>query len=380
LVTIRYFQGRGDELTTMLQQLVASPELSEPDDAFLGALATAASMSGDTWTAASALSKLRRPSLATLRHNSVWLVTLFGAILAADLLKDTEVAEEAYSLLLPHAELPCTASFAITCMGSTHYPLGVAASTNGRWEQAVEHFEQAIVANQALGHRPARVLSEAALARACAQIGDQPRSERHLARAEAEAIGLGMTAWLATWRSTARPFAPRIDCARDGQRWVVTSLDRRATVDDSLGMQYLAQLLNHPGTEIAALELANRHPGGGPPEGTHELLDAEARRAYRTRAAELEERLERADIHGDAQASEAARTELDWLLAELGRASGLGGRDRGFTHDAERARTAVQKAIRRALARISSADPTVGAVLTDTVTTGHHCVYRPVVS
>jgi hypothetical protein len=109
----------------------------------------------------------------------------------------------------------------------------------------------------------------------------------------------------------------------------------------------------------------------------HELIDAAARRAYQTRVTELEERLAQADRHGDPDASEAARTELDWLLAELARATGLGGRDRGFTHDAERARTAVQKAIRRALGRISSADPTIGALLADTVITGHHCVYRP---
>jgi hypothetical protein len=378
LVTIGYFRGRGNELTAMLQQLVASPELSEPNDAFLGALATGASMAGDTWTAASALSRLRRPSLATLRHNSIWLVTLFGAVLAADLLHDTDVADEAYELLLPHAELPCAASFAVTCMGSTHYPLGVAASTSGRWRLAVEHFEQAVVANERLGHRPARVVAEAALALALDRVGDSSAAHRRLDRARSEATQLGMTPWLATWVTPEEPSAPPVECTRDGSRWVVTSSDRRVTVGDSLGMRYLAELVTHPGAEIPALELASGHPAGGFPDSTHDLLDEDARRAYRVRIAELEARLERADSHGDPTASEAARTELDWLLAEVGRATGLGRRDRGFAHEAERARTAVQKAIRRALGRISSADPTIGAALAGTVTTGHRCVYRPV--
>jgi tetratricopeptide (TPR) repeat protein len=377
LVTIRYFQGRGHELMPMLQELVASPDLSEPNDAFLGALATAASMTGDTWTAATALSRLRRPSLATLRHNSLWLVTLFGAVLAADLLQDTDIADEAYELLLPHAELPTAASFAITCMGSTHYPLGVAASTSGRWEQAVEHFAQAITANQALGHRPARVLSEAALARALVRVHDHPGADRHLRRARAEATELGMTPWLAEWGRSDTATAPLVECARDGERWVLTTPGHRVRLDDSLGMQYLAELVTHPDTEITALELTNRQAGSVAPDSTHQLLDAQARQAYRARVAELEERLELADLEGDPVASEAARTELDWLVAELGRATGLAGRDRGFPHDAERARTSVQKAIRRALARISTADATIGALLTNAITTGYRCSYRP---
>jgi hypothetical protein len=121
LVTIRFFQGRGEELLPMLQELVASPELREQNDAFLGALATAASMAGDSWTATSALRRLCHPNLAALRHNSIWLVTVFGAVLAAQLLGDRDVAAEAYELLVPFAGLPVTGSLAITCMGSAHY-------------------------------------------------------------------------------------------------------------------------------------------------------------------------------------------------------------------------------------------------------------------
>ena len=221
LVTIRFFQGKGEELLPMLQELVASPELSEPNDAFLGALATAASMTGDSWTATSALRRLRRPNLAALRHNSLWLVTVFGAVLAARLLEDKDVAAEAYELLLPFAELPVTASFAITCMGSAQYPLAVAAATLERWDVAVNHFRQAMAANEALGHRPAHVLSEAGLGEALAVTGEAAESARCIARAQAAATALGMDAWCARWRQSAAPAQPdaKAQCVRHGAMW-----------------------------------------------------------------------------------------------------------------------------------------------------------------
>ena len=131
-----------------------------------------APMTGDSWTATSALRRLRRPNLAALRHNSLWLVTVFGAVLAARLLGDRDVAAEAYELLVPFAELPVTGSFAITCLGSAHYPLAVAAATLEQWDVAVDHFRRSMIANEALGHRPAHVLSEAGLGEALAVTGE----------------------------------------------------------------------------------------------------------------------------------------------------------------------------------------------------------------
>src|SRR5207342_3463219 len=106
---------------------------------------------------------------------------------------------EAYELLLPFAELPVTASFAITCMGSAHYPLAVAAATLERWDVAVDHFRQSMTANEALGHRPAHVLSEAALGEALAVTGEATESARCIARAQAAAMALGMDAWCTRW-------------------------------------------------------------------------------------------------------------------------------------------------------------------------------------
>ena len=381
LVTIRFFQGRGEELLPMLQQLVASPELREQNDAFSGALATAASMAGDSWTARSALRRLCHPNLAALRHNSIWLVTVYGAVLAARLLGDKDVAAEAYELLVPFAELPVTASFAITCMGSAHYPLAVAAATLERWDAAVDHFRQSMAANEALGHRPAHVLSEAGLGEALAVTGEAAEAARCIARAQAAATALGMDAWSAQWRQSAPPEQPdeKAQCVRYGAMWLLTAAGRRATIGDSLGVRYLATLLGNPGAEISVLDLAQQQPPGrtAADSADQELLDEDARRAYRHRITELQQQIDEAESGSDPIRAEAARSELDWLLTELGHATGLAGRSRTFPTDAERARSSVQKAIRRALVRIGRADPEIRAYLEATIVTGIRCSYRP---
>jgi hypothetical protein len=108
-----------------------------------------------------------------------------------------------------------------------------------------------------------------------------------------------------------------------------------------------------------------------------ELLDEDARRAYRQRITELQQQIDEAESQSNPVGAEAARSELDWLLTELGHATGLAGRSRAFPTDAERARSSVQKAIRRALIRIGAADPEIRAHLEATIVTGIRCSYRP---
>jgi hypothetical protein len=64
-------------------------------------------------------------------------------------------------------------------------------------------------------------------------------------------------------------------------------------------------------------------------------------------------------------------------MERLAGAVGLGQRPRSFPNDAERARVAVGKAIRRALARIAAADEVIGEHLRQTIRTGTRCSYWP---
>ena len=187
-----------------------------------------------------------------------------------------------------------------------------------------------------------------------------------------------MDAWCARWRQLAQP-AGQAQCVRSGAMWLLSAAGRTVTLGDSLGVRYLATLLRNPGTEISVLELVQRQPldrtAADPAE--QELLDEDARRAYRQRITELQQQIDEAESDSDLIRAEAARSELDWLLAELEHATGLAGRSRAFPTDAERARSSVQKAIRRVLIRIGTADPEIGAYLEATIITGIRCSYRP---
>jgi hypothetical protein len=163
---------------------------------------------------------------------------------------------------------------------------------------------------------------------------------------------------------------------RDGPRWLVAIDNRRARVADLVGMGYLAELLTHPGQEIPALALTS---GGSAPRDPvhHELLDDTARTAYAGRVRELRADLDEAEANNDIARRELLQGELDALVDQLEVATGFGGRPRAFTDSTERARTAVSKAIKRAIDAIDDASPVIAEVLRKTVSTGATCLYRP---
>jgi hypothetical protein len=75
---------------------------------------------------------------------------------------------------------------------------------------------------------------------------------------------------------------------------------------------------------------------------------------------------------------ERARLEREFLIAELTRAAGLGGRRRRMGDDVERARTAVTARIRDTIRRIERADPVLADHFRRFVRTGTFCSYDPV--
>ena len=83
---------------------------------------------------------------------------------------------------------------------------------------------------------------------------------------------------------------------------------------DSKGLRDLHALLASPGTAVAALDLATAAGGQRPgasagPDGLHapsdtgEVIDAQARAAYRQRLSELEEAAAEADAAADIERS-----------------------------------------------------------------------------
>jgi len=163
---------------------------------------------------------------------------------------------------------------------------------------------------------------------------------------------------------------------RNGDVWAVAFAGRQTQIRDSRGMRDLARLLTQPGRPVAALDLAA--PAGSPSQGSlGEVIDAQARAAYRVRLAELESELGAADAAGDIGRSARMQAERDALIEQLSAAYGIGGRARRTGGSAERARTAVTGRIRDAIRRLEAASPELGRHLSRAVRTGAFCVYDP---
>jgi hypothetical protein len=144
-------------------------------------------------------------------------------------------------------------------------------------------------------------------------------------------------------------------------------------VPDLVGMRYLAQLVDHPGVEMTAADLAgvDIHLTAQP------MIDPAARAAYRRRAQELRADLTEAEANADLVRAERLRIECDALADELSATAAIGGRVRAFAGPAERPRAAVRKALVRAIDEIAAADPALGEHLRRAVTTGATCCYDP---
>jgi hypothetical protein len=391
LVAIRWYLGRIGELAPMLGEFAGTPGRGPTDTFFLSAVAMAAAAAGDEWRARGALARLRGLGLAELPRCGTWLATLHATVEAAFLLHDRATAGQVYDLLMPYASRAVTVGLGTACFGSVEYALGVAALTGGNPDRAVAHLSAAVAANLALGHLPATALTRVRLAEALdsrAHPADtaQARRERQIVaqnRGAVAAPGGGRADGRGTTgRTSGRPAT----CRLRGQTWEITLDNATTRIGHSRGIQYLAVLIANPGQEIRAMELAagpgRHHPGDaswhdrvtGPAQP---ILDDVARREYRGRTARLREQIEACESRGDLTRAGHLRGELDWILAELAAATGLGGRPRTFATDDERARIAVGKAIRRTLDHIARADRALGEHLRDAVRTGSRCSYRP---
>jgi hypothetical protein len=104
-------------------------------------------------------------------------------------------------------------------------------------------------------------------------------------------------------------------------------------------------------------------------------IDDTAKRAYRRRLNDLEERIDRAVLDGHDPA--ALVDERDALVAELARSLGLHGRARLVDADAEKARVNVTKAIATVLKALDAAHPPLAAHLRSAIRTGSSCAYLP---
>jgi tetratricopeptide (TPR) repeat protein len=319
-------------------------------------------------------------SAADFPPPSRWLFLWLVVELAYGL-GELDAARSVHDELLRYADRFVVAAGAVLCGGAASRLLGLCALTLGQPDEAVGWLRQAVASNRRVGAAPFVARAQAELATALRrrnQAGDAEEARRLLAEAAEAAAELGMAglagdiAALQAEDAEAGPDRPRL--RRDGQDWLLSMSGRSTRLRHSKGLAQLAMLLANPGREVSAVELAGGIPAPAAPDP---VLDEPARRAYRQRLAELDAALEGAAARGDTKAAGRLEAERAALVAELKRASGLGGRRRGFSDEAERARVNVTRTIRQALNQILAADPEAGRLLMRSVRTGIRCVYRP---
>jgi hypothetical protein len=381
LVAIRTFQGREAELADLAASIATSPTLIERECAFGFAAALFALRAGHPQQAQALLERLRRDGLSALPPSSSWLLAMLAVVELASALQESSIAQAAYDILLPYAELPIMASLAVVCFGSVHRALGIAALTYRKLDLAIAHLRAAVTASTRLGHRPAALQARAELGLAHLQrggAGDLQQGRALLQEAMADAEALGMSGLVARWQD-ALALAGKEETGVAGESpcvsvtpaphggWRVALGPHVATTPDLVGIHYLARLVATPNQDIPALTLVIDQRTLPTMPGRQAVLDACAMTALRTRIRELRAQPVRS---GDEQ------EELEALTHELALDSGLGGRSRTFADIPERSRTAVRKALKRAIEQITAANPIIGQHLVEHIETGAVCCYR----
>jgi non-specific serine/threonine protein kinase len=172
--------------------------------------------------------------------------------------------------------------------------------------------------------------------------------------------------------------------------WIIRYQGHGALPKSTRGLHYLAVLLRNPGREFHVRELlaspmavptpasvsGNEHVTGVLYAGVP-VLDAQAKAEYECRINDLRQDLNQAERFNDLQRKTEAQNELQAIADHLASAVGLGGRDRKTSSDAERARSAVTKCIKKAVREIGEAIPSLGYHLAARIKTGYFCSYNP---
>ncbi len=300
--------------------------------------------------------------------------------------EDARFARPLYDALLPHAHRFVVDGIAAGSHGSAERLLGALATLGGDHEVAEGHFQRALAANRDFGDRLDAAHTRwmyGEMLRRRGGPGDAERSVTELAAAADEYAAMGIASRAAMVAEQLEGRGPAVPATapgtgvfrRDGDLWRAVFRGREVGLRPLKGYADLAVLLALPGREVHVLDLAGARAQVTGDAG--EVIDPQARAAYRRRLEELEDDLTEADRRGDVDAADRARTEKEFLVAELTAAYGLGGRARRAGDPAERARTTVTWRIREAIKRIDEGHPELAGHLRASVRTGVFCCYEP---
>jgi tetratricopeptide (TPR) repeat protein len=406
---IRWHQGRLGELTEMIRAVIQGGSNFPPLHC---GLAQCAMQGGDLELARRELDFLSAGRFAALPHDASRLSTLVSLAEVVGRVGAFDHATSLYEELLPYARLTVVVGPGLGYFGAVARHLGLLAAGAGRLADAERHFAAALELDGRMGARAWVAWTQgdfAALLLRRGEPGDAERAAELRAAALRTAEALDMPLLKGHLRTLVAPRAPSpgrqataaSPCrfVHEGDFWTVSFDGATSRIRDAKGMRYLRLLLGNPGQEFHVLALVADVEGrrGGAPGtsrmsdaalerlGMHHtaagdaglVLDAQARAAYRARMGELEVEQEEAEAANDIGRRDRAAAEIEFLERELANAVGLGGRGRRAGSPAERARLSVTRAVRAAIARMATANPSLGNHLDSTLHTGTFCSYAP---
>jgi tetratricopeptide (TPR) repeat protein len=366
---LRLAEGEIDDATALISDAIAHP-LSLPSkerppfvDLTLAPLfeaqAEIAEAAGDPTTAARAAARLRD---IAARYPSPWLdasAALAEARAALSGGDPTTAVDRCSRAIAVWVDIgaPFQVATARMVLGAAHRQMGSEGAARREWESAREGFDRF---GASLWRERATVL-----------LGAAPQP---------------------TVGGAARGDVAVFQCAGDTR--TISYLGTTVLLRDLKGFRYIERMLADRGREFHVLDLVAAEAGGAAPAATSAepadrdgltdgfadgipMLDDAARDAYRRRLAEVDDDIEDATRMNDLGRVELARADREYLIAELARSVGLGGRSRTFGGASERARTSVSRSVRYALERLGHHHPTLAAHLVQSVHTGTYCRYEP---
>lgn len=382
-LAIAFERGQFDDVLRVLEEELGSHDWIQdlPIAIALGPLIQMAG--GRTDQARATLQRLAAERFAFVPVDSEWLSTLSGVSMSILLLEDRVSAAAMYEVLRPHGGRMIVDGIAAACLDPVDYLLGRFALLADRTEEAATHLRAAVAQTQRLSAPLLEAHAKHALADAVETI--DPPGAQQLRRGAAAALrsaGAAPVQVTRAGRSAPSDTVPAVvrtgTFRQEGGWWTLSFEGRTVRLADAKGLHDLRYLLARPGTPVPAnaLQQADGRPAAPPSHGA-DVLDDQARSAYRRRLDDLDAEIDDAEAMADPERASRAREEKAFLMAELSAAVGLGGRSRRMGDDADRARKAVTMRLRNAVARIGREHALLGRHLELAVRTGTVCTYEP---
>jgi class 3 adenylate cyclase/DNA-binding CsgD family transcriptional regulator len=151
MYTLRREQGRLHEVEPALRHFMRQQGVAA---AWRPGLALLYSELGRRREAQAEFEHLARHDFADLPRDSLWMACMTYLTDVCAFLGDAARAATLYQLLLPYAGRTVVIGNATACYGAVSRYLGMLATTMERWEEAAQHFDDALAMNTRMGARP----------------------------------------------------------------------------------------------------------------------------------------------------------------------------------------------------------------------------------